>query len=208
MPHAKSMKTSQGVDTMSTYVRMITLVALIAASTSLAHAVDGGQNFSGSALPPPEPEKVAAPSLYDAFLVGDISPLGIKADSIRPDDLANHASGYLAGANTNNAEASFWLKQVIAAPAVSPKVRAWALMRLGILTYTLNTTESHVLARQMWELAGAWGQPEALCNLGKLAQEGDDVAAPDHANAIIWYTRAKTAGCSAADTALAGLQKP
>jgi hypothetical protein len=168
--------------------------------------------FSGSDLPPPELEKPPPPSLYDTFAVGDTSPLGTKVSSIRPDELIKQAVAFLPGANgrqANPAEAAFWLKQVVATAPVAAPERSWALMRLGLLVYSgsgPNAQTGEALARELWELAGAWNQPEALCNLGELAEHGDDYEGADRAKAIVWYTRAKKAGCAQADDALARLK--
>ncbi len=191
---------------MRDYIRMTALAALVIGACATASAEDKTPKFGFSDLPLPEATRVAAPSLYDAFVTGETSPLGAKVDSVSPDDLGRHAEEYLKGGNANPAEAAFWLKRTVAATSEGVKVRAWALVQLGILTYDRNTPESHALARQLWELAGAWGQPDALCFLGQLAEEGDDMPTPDLAKAIVWYTRANAAGCDKAGPALARLK--
>jgi len=188
------------------------LVAFFLCVASWAHAQNAAPHFSGSDLPPPELEKPQAPSLYDTFTIGDVSPLGVKASSVRPDELVDQAERYLHGSNgrqANPAEAAYWLKLLVAAGPHGPQERGWALLQLGLLAYssTPNAQTGHVLARQLWELAGAWNQPDALCNLGALAEQGDDVEKADRAKAIVWYTRAKKAGCAQADEALARLKQ-
>jgi hypothetical protein len=177
-----------------------------------ALAQTSAPRFTGSDLPPPELEKPPPPSLYDTFAVGDTSPLGTKVSSIRPDELIKQAVAFLSSSNgrqANPAEAAFWLKQVVATAPVGAQDRSWALMRLGLLVYSgagPNPQTGQALARELWELAGAWNQPEALCNLGELAEHGDDYESADRAKAIIWYTRAKKAGCAQVDDALARLK--
>ncbi len=191
---------------MRDFLRMTVLAALIFGASVAASAEDKTPKFGGSDLPPPEPEKTATISLYELFVTGDASPLGAKADSVRPEDLARHAETYLKGANANPAEAAYWLKRAVASSPGGAQVRAWTLLELGNLTYALNTPQNHASARQLWELAGALGQPIALCNLAELAEDGDDVGGQDTAKAIVWYTRAKAAGCDKAGPALARLK--
>ena len=170
---------------------------------------DSSPQFQFGDLPSPEPTKPVL-SLFDVFATGAVSPLGASAASVKPEDLFDEASNFLrgsAGHQNNPAEAAFWLKRAIAlAPDDTGQRRAWALMRLGILVYTGGTSSGHAAARSIWELAGAWNNPDALCNLGELAEHGDDVMKPDPERARFWYERAKKAGCAKADDALARLK--
>ena len=67
------------------------LVVAFLGVASWAFAQNAAPHFSGSDLPPPEQEKPQAPSLYDTFSVGDGSPLGARANSVRPAELVDQA---------------------------------------------------------------------------------------------------------------------
>jgi TPR repeat protein len=177
---------------------------------------DQPPRFTGSDLPPPEPAK-AAPSLYDYLVLGETSPLGTKASSAKLDTLFRVANSFLHGTDghsANTIEAAFWLKRAI---ALGPddealKSRAWALYELGNLA-SADPQAGVGIARQLWELSGAWNSPGstlpsspaaalALCNLGDLS-----VWEKDNKQALIWYDRARKAGCTKASDAIAKLPK-
>lgn len=185
---------------------LILAIVLSAASTPGRAA---GPQFESSGLPPPATDEVQAPSLYVVFQTGDTSPLGKAASSIKAADLIDEAASYIKGnkehpANPN--EAAFWLKRaILMAPDESGRRRAWAVNNLGLLVYNSGDAAGHTTARYLWEMAGAWNSPEALCNLGQLAEFGDDVAKPDSKKATEWYERARRAGCLQAAQALSRL---
>jgi TPR repeat protein len=192
-------------------------IAMLAAPMGAALAQDEQPRFTGSDLPPPEPTKLA-PSLYDYMVIGETSPLGSKASSVKLDTLFRIANSFLHGTDgrtANAAEAAFWLKRAI---ALGPddetlKSRPWALYELGNLA-TADPQAGIGIARQLWELAGAWNSPGsttiasspaaalALCNLGDLS-----VWEKDTKQALIWYDRAKKAGCAKASDAISKLPK-
>lgn len=182
----------------------IALALLVASGAALAQKAAPQFNFSD--LPPPETDTAVVPSLYEVFAMPEISPLGTPVGTVKASDLFDEASAFLRGANghpSNSGEAAFWLKRaIVAAPDDTGKRRAWALMRLGGLLYSSGDPAGHVSARNLWEMAGAWSNAEALCHLGELAELGDDVAKPDPKKALLWYERAKKAGCAQADDAL------
>ena len=166
--------------------------------------------FKFSELPPPAAAPAPAPSFYDVFATGDVSPLGTPAAAVKSTELFDKAQSFLPSPNGktgNSAEAEFWLKRaVLMAPDDTGKRRAWAAMTLGLLLYEGTDPAGHAAARDLWEMAGAWSNAVALCNLGELLESGDDVTPPDPKQAIVWYERAKKAGCADADTALARLK--
>jgi TPR repeat protein len=192
--------------------RMGMVGALVGALILMATAAKADPpHFSGSDLPPPPPERPQPPSLYDTFAAGPTSPLGAPLASSRPEDYVEMAVAYLRGRDgkpQNPQEAAYWLKQIVAGSGNAKRERGWALLQLGLIAYDGGPTPAaaHQLARELWELAGAWDQPDALCNLGELAETGDDVEKPDRDKAIVWYTRARAAGCAKADAALTRLK--
>lgn len=179
-----------------------------------AYADGSGPKFKPSELPPAETEGPPQSTLYEVFATSNTSPLGSNVDSVKPADLFDEAASFELGLNghpANAAEAMFWLKRAI---AVGPSVdrgqkRAWALGQLGYLLYDagVNNLSSHGVSRQLWELAGAWKDPSALCYLGQLYESGDDVTKPDLKRALAWYEQAKTAGCKDASDAVARLHR-
>ncbi|MBV8567170.1 MAG: sel1 repeat family protein [Methylobacteriaceae bacterium] len=160
--------------------------------------------------PPPLDPVVKTPSLFDALAAGDVSPLGTSPTSVDPVKMIDEANAFLHGNNghpKNAREGTYWLARAILVPETSPARRAWSIMRLGLAYAQGERETSPVLARQLWEIAGAMGSPEALCNLGLLSERGDKVNKPDPQQALTWYERAKKAGCEKADEAIARLKK-
>ena len=187
---------------------LVVLAAWAPARPALAE--NTAPDFQVSDLPPPEAPKPQGVSLYDVFTTADVSPLGTTLSTVAAEDLFDKASSFLRASNgrpANTGEAAFWLKHAISsAPDESGQRRAWALMRLGALIYASGPA-GHAAARPLWELAAAWNNADALCDLGELAEHGDDVSKPDQKKARLWYERAQKAGCGKADDALARLPK-
>jgi hypothetical protein len=183
-------------------------------------AQDAPSPFMPSNLPPPETEKPPAPSIYDVLVIdGDTSPRGTKLSSVPADEVFNVASDFLLGQNghvEDPKEAAFWLKRAIAVGSADEsddikKRRAWAASRLGFLLWEppFDPKTNHPAALMLWELAGAWNEPFALCKLGDLSENGDREAGvrPNRDQALVWYERAKAAGCEKADEAIARLKR-
>ncbi len=62
-------------------------------------------------------------------------------------------------------------------------------------------------ARLLWELAGAAGDPVAMCFLGLLHENGLG-SAPDKRTALQWYERSKLAGgCPQVDASIARVKQ-
>ena len=166
--------------------------------------------FKPSSLPP-DVEHAPPVSFFEVLQTTETSPLGTPASSVKPTDLISQAASFLndgSGHKGDPKEAAFWLKRaVLMAPDESGKRRAWAVTNLAIVIYNSGDENGHAVARYLWQIAGAWHNAEALCNLGKIAMLGDDVAAADPKEAIVWYQRAKAAGCTQADQALSSLQR-
>ena len=186
-------------------------LACAALSGPAGSALAETPRFKFSELPPPATEPAPSPSLYDVLATGDVSPMGTPASSVKPSELFEKAASLLPSADGQQpghpAEAEFWLKRaMLAAPDETGNRRAWAAAMLGLLLYQGGDAAGRAAARDLWEVAGAWRSATALCNLGELSELGDSEVQPDPKQALVWYERAKKAGCAQADAALARLR--
>ncbi len=159
----------------------------------------------------PRPSLPSLPPLFDVLTTGDVSPLGTLAATVKPDDLFDQASSFLRGVDghaVNPAEGIFWLKRALAgAPDDARQRRPWALMRVGLEVYGIGGIADHAAGRELLQIAAAWNNAFAMCRLGDIEEHGDDISPPDRGKAILWYERAKLAGCKEADEALARLKR-
>ncbi|MBV9637853.1 MAG: hypothetical protein JOZ40_24760, partial [Methylobacteriaceae bacterium] len=130
--------------------------------------------------PPKPPEPLRLPSLYDMLYAGDVSPRGTAASSVDAENLADEATGFLEGSGgkpRDEVEAAYWLRRAITQSAADTAARASSLTRLGSL-YAESKRDT-LSARVLWQIAGALGNFDALCDLGNLATDGDKVSKPD-----------------------------
>lgn len=100
-------------------------------------------------------------------------------------------------------EASFWLRHALSQP-LEPDTMRWSLTQLGTLHAAPDGFEpDYAKARLLWEVAGALGDPVAMCFNASLYEYG--LGIPKHkqlANAL--YERARNAGgCPGIDEAIA-----
>ena len=193
----------------SLIVRVLVVVAASFIVGLHADAQTLPPDFQVTDVPPPEPKKLAA-SLYDIFVIGDVSPLGTSVSDVDPKDLFGLARSFYSGDETHRAnpdEAAFWLKRSIAvAPDDTGQQRAVALARLANLVYRSASPTAHVDARPLFELAAAWNNPDAIWILGQLAEYGDGSDKADLKKARLWYERARKAGSTKAEASLARLK--
>ncbi|MBV9634549.1 MAG: sel1 repeat family protein, partial [Methylobacteriaceae bacterium] len=115
-------------------------------------------------------------------------------------NLADEATGFLEGSGgkpRDQVEAAYWLRRAIAQPNAGTADRASSLTRLGSL-YAESKRDT-LSARLLWQIAGALGSFDALCDLGNLAADGDNLSKPDPDQAKIWYDRARQASCATSD---------
>lgn len=146
--------------------------------------------------------------LYDALAAGSISPQGVNAKGMTATRALARANAQLlvTGASRDTQEAAYWLKRYMSDTMGDVRM-ARALTQLGA-TYAEQTGKGadYTKARQVWEMAGALGDPVAMCFLGRLFENGWSVAA-DSKIALQWYERARDAGgCPAVEEAIARVQ--
>jgi hypothetical protein len=164
-----------------------------------------------SDAPPVEPEKSPI-SLYDALTTPDSSPRGTSAATIDPDTMVDEGAAFMKGSDghpRDPKEGAYWLKRSIA-PALDAagKHRAWAISVLALSFAQSDDPKAGLpVARQLWEIAGAMGDPTALCNLGYLAENGTGGVKADKKKAVAWYEKAKAAGCAGATDAISRLNR-
>ena len=146
--------------------------------------------------------------LYDAMAAGSTSPQGVNAKGVTATRALARANAQLlvTGASRDTQEAAFWLKRYMSDTMGDVRM-VRALTQLGA-TYAEQTGKGadYTKARQVWEMAGALGDPVAMCFLGRLFENGWSVAA-NSKTALQWYERARDAGgCPAVEEAIARVQ--
>ena len=148
----------------------------------------------------PGPNSIA---LYDALQTGATSPRGVSAAGVMPQkslELAN-SSLFGAGGQRDSDEAAFWMKRYLAGSVGDERVRR-VLTQLGT-TYAQPSrgTPAYATAQQVWEIAAAFGDPQAMCFIAVLYDRG--LAGPSlPAVSSVWMRRATDAGgCAKADAA-------
>jgi len=147
--------------------------------------------------------------LADVFTAGYQSPRGEIATDVDLPTALRLADYNLHGIDrpVDRAEAEFWLKKAMSLTAGHSQLR-WAMTQLGTLqAEPVTGTPDYEKARMLWEIAGANGDPIALCFLGTLAEFGLGAAA-DRTKALEYFKQSKDfGGCPNADEAIARLSK-
>lgn len=148
-------------------------------------------------------------SLFELLSPGATSPRGASAKDVTPQKaLENAQAAFLTpGAPRDPEEGAFWLRRYVASIGSDERTRR-ALTQLGS-AYADSSNKSFDFgkARQVWELASAFGDPFAMCFLGVLHENG--LAGPvDRKVSLTWFERAKTAGgCPGVDEAIARVKQ-
>ena len=221
-PHARGGKIGQAVAGKSPQQRAATLlpttrlgaaamaVAAVLGIQALMLLGNGGNaaGLLGSAVPS-NTSAGADGSIYDLFAVAAVSPRGVQArDTNATKALENAQAALLTPGGTRDAEeASYWLRRFIISAGSDERTRR-VLTQLGT-TFADGATRPPEFgkARQVWELASAFGDPVAMCFLGTLHENGIGVTT-DRKAALQWYERAKLAGgCPAVDDSIARVKK-
>lgn len=147
--------------------------------------------------------------VYDALAAGAVSPQGVNGKGVTATRALSRANAQLLvnGASRDTDEAAFWLKRYMSDTLGDVRM-ARALTQLGA-TYAEQQTgkgADYAKARQVWEMAGALGDPVAMCFLGRLFENGWSVAA-NTKTALQWYERARDAGgCPAVEESITRVQ--
>lgn len=149
--------------------------------------------LAGTSAAPSSPR----PALFELFAEPEsTSPRGRSAQNVSRTDALAIADTHLRANPPDRAEARFWLRTAMSRALGDAKM-TWALTQLGTL-YAAGiegAAPDYARARTFWEIAGAHGDPVALCFLGLLHEKGLGVRpAPTHAQAL--YAQAeKRGGC-------------
>ncbi|MEQ1576397.1 MAG: hypothetical protein ABL894_01985 [Hyphomicrobium sp.] len=146
--------------------------------------------------------------VFDALSAGKVSPQGVSAQGMTATRALARANAQLlaTGPARDTQEAAFWLKRYVSGSLGDARM-ARSLTQLGA-TYAEQTGKApdYLKARQVWEMAGALGDPVAMCFLGRLFENGWSVTASSQA-ALQWYERARDAGgCPGLEESLARVQ--
>ncbi len=142
-------------------------------------------------------------SIYEIIAAGPRSPRGLAADGVSPAKALQTAHALLHGPESNRdpEEAIYWLKRYLAGTSGADHARI-ALTQLGTAyVQPIRGKRDFSSARLAWELAGALGDPVAMCFLGAIHEHGLGVA-PARQLATIWYDRAAAVGRSCASGSL------
>ena len=194
------------------------LAAVIVAGVLLIHgAIHMLQQGGGNPLPPTPAlstaavidttsgTPVAADALYDALFTSTISPRGVNARDTSSARSLENAQALLTGTETarDTEEGSFWLKRYLQG-ALGDDRTLRALTHLGsAYAEPVGRPPDYTQARLVWEMAGALGDPVAMCMLGVMHENGLGLAR-DKKKALPWYERAKKAGgCPDIDDSIA-----
>ncbi len=109
--------------------------------------------------------------------------------------------------NIDREEAAFWLRKALS-NAVSGAQLNWALTQLGtIYAEERSGPPDYQMAKTLWEIAAAHGDPVAMCFLASLHEHGLGVPRNKKA-ALEHYVRAKEhGGCPGLEQSLARLSE-
>jgi hypothetical protein len=149
----------------------------------------------------------AGVTLKDVFSLDKVSPRGRSAVDVDLNTALRLADEGLHGAAADRQESAFWLRKSLALVLNQDEVK-WALTQLGS-TYAAPASgpADYTKARLIWEIAGAQGDPVALCFLGSVYENGLGVTATK-ATALGYFNSAKAAGgCRGVDDAIARLRE-
>jgi len=190
-------------------VALIAIAAVYALTKPQPHAIEPGMVIAApSTVPTPARAmlKDDATPVYEALASGSMSPKGVPVAGVDSQQALARAQALLSvtGPARDTEEGGFWLKRYLAL-AQGDKQLPRALTQLGSVYAepAANGTADCAGARRMWEIAGALGDPIAMCFLGRLFERGLSVQA-NKAMALQWYERAKDAGgCAGLDDSIA-----
>lgn len=143
-------------------------------------------------------------SLRSILATTGTSPRGRASNGIDAATALALADRHLHGVELprDPGEASYWLRHALSMP-LDPEAMRWALTQLGTLHAAPDGFEpDYAKARLLWEVAGALGDPVAMCFNASLYEYGLGVAKHRQlANAL--YERARNAGgCPGIDEAI------
>jgi hypothetical protein len=173
------------------------------ATAAVAATALAAPNTSSSARAAVE----AGVTLKDVFSLNNVSPRGRSAVDVDLTNALRLADEGLHGAAADRQESAFWLRKSLALVLSQDEVK-WALTQLGS-TYAAPASgpPDYTKARLIWEIAGAQGDPVALCFLGSVHENGLGVTATK-GTALGYFNSAKAAGgCRGVDDAIARLKE-
>jgi hypothetical protein len=151
----------------------------------------------------------STPSLRAVVSTAGLSPRGRSSAGVSGDAALALADRHLHGTEDtprDQGEASFWLRHALS-QALPQDAMKWALTQLGTIYAAPEGFEpDFAKARLVWEIAGAMGDPVALCFQAELYAHG--LGVPRHIElARALYGRAQNAGgCNGLEAALARLR--
>lgn len=144
-------------------------------------------------------------TLRSVLSTGGISPRGRATNGVDGASALRAADAHLHGTGQvprDQGEASFWLRHALSQPIDHDSMK-WAYTQLGSLyAQPDGFAPDYAKARLLWEIAGALGDPVALCFNAALYEHG--LGVPKHRDlARALYERARGAGgCRGVDEAL------
>ncbi len=150
-----------------------------------------------------------ADTLFEALVSGTTSPRSVNARDVSGVRALETAQTLLLApdGSRDTEEGAFWLKRYLQG-AIGDERTLRALTHLGSsYAEPSGRPPDYAKARLVWEMAGALGDPVALCLLGVVHENGLG-GSRDKKNALLWYERAKKAGgCPDIDESIARVRQ-
>lgn len=178
--------------------------------TDIPHNTAGGLSPSLTAALAVPPSPPSSDAIYQAIAPGGAtSPRGVSAAGVSLDKALENATRQLlsTGGQRDTEEGAFWLKQFISGTIGDSRTIRVVTQLGSIYAEPATGTPDYAKSRLLWEIAGAAGDPVAMCFLGLLHENGLGVAV-DKQSALQWYERSKEkGGCPSIDESLARLRK-
>ncbi len=156
-----------------------------------------------------KPQPQQSDQLFEALASGPTSPRGVNGRDTSGNRALETAQTMLQGPDSSRdtEEGAFWLKRYLQG-ALGDERTLRALTHLGsAYAEPTGRAPDYTKARLVWEMAGALGDPVAMCMLGIVHENGLGVVR-DKKKALPWYERAKTAGgCANVDESIARVRQ-
>ena len=183
------------------------VVSVLAVEAALSMLGQTRPNFAGrrDSTATTSTSAAASGQLYEALSAGATSPRGTPGRGVAANRAIESAAGaqQVTGAARDTDEGAYWLKHYLAATLGEDRT-VRALTQLGT-TYAepARGAPDFARARVVWELSSAFGDPVAMCFVGRLHEAGLGVVA-DRGQALLWYERSRASGgCPQLDEAIA-----
>jgi hypothetical protein len=140
------------------------------------------------AVPEPNPiAEISSPEMK--------SPSGRSAQGVTADEALTLADRHLGSTPPDQAEARYWLR-IALARTLGSRQMTWGLTQLGTLYAAReNGEKGYAKARTLWQIAGAQGDPVALCFLARMHEQGLGAPANPRRASELYAQATRLGGC-------------